>query len=237
MVADADQWDQWWSNYTAFLLHYARIAEQQQADAFCLGCEMNSTEAQVARWRELIGKVREIYQGPLTYNVNHDRCDEVEWWDAVDLIGVSAYYPAELPDDQPVEEAVQATTSVAEISAALESVRTDLAALSRQWQKPIFFIETGVTNVRGAARSPWAPFDACGGRPVDQQEQANYYQAMFEVFWDEPWFMGYAWWDWPARLYDVETAAEHRGFCIYGKQGEEVLRQWYAKPREAPTPP
>jgi hypothetical protein len=68
---------------------------------------------------------------------------------------------------------------------------------------------------------------------VDQEEQANYYQAQFETFWDEPWFMGWCWWDWPARLYDESAAATDRSFCAYGKQAEDVLREWYAKPREA----
>jgi hypothetical protein len=54
---------------------------------------------------------------------------------------------------------------------------------------------------------------------------------MFEVFWDEPWFLGFTWWDWPARLYSQDEAATHRGFCVYGKRAEGVVRQWYAKPR------
>ena len=69
--------------------------------------------------------------------------------------------------------------------------------------------------------------------PTDQQEQANFYQANFETFWNEPWFMGWCWWDWPARLYPKSAAATDRSFCVYGKQAEDVLREWYAKPRSS----
>ena len=112
----------------------------------------------------------------------------------------------------------------------------DLADLAAQYGKPILFIETGVTNVRGCARYPWSHPDEKLGDPLDPQEQVNYYEAMFEAFWDEPWFMGFTWWDWPARLYPREQAAQHRGFCIYGKPAEEVVRRWYAKPRDAAAP-
>jgi hypothetical protein len=47
--------------------------------------------------------------------------------------------------------------------------------------------------------------------------------------------MGWCWWDWPARLYDESEAATDRSFCIYGKQAEDVVRAWYAKPHKAPT--
>jgi hypothetical protein len=91
-------------------------------------------------------------------------------------------------------------------------------------------IETGVTNVRGCARYPWSHPSEHPESPLDEAEQANYYRAFFETFADTPWFMGYAWWDWPAKLYSREEAGENRGFCIYGKEAEEVLKLWYAKP-------
>ena len=88
-----------------------------------------------------------------------------------------------------------------------------------------------MTPVRGCAPHSLGPRRRARDRPTDEQEQANYYQAMFETYWDEPWFMGWCWWDWPARLYDKSEAATDRSFCVYGKKAEDVLREWYAKPR------
>jgi hypothetical protein len=231
MVTDGQKWDAWWQNYSAFMLHYARIAQEKNVEVLCLGCEMSSTEEFENRWRELIAKVRGVYDGKITYNANHGREDDVSWWDAVDVISVSAYYAVPPPQGVSLEEAVKQTTPVLEIVAELEKVKLALAGLSAKWNKPILFIETGAVSVRGSARYPWTHRHDPRRHPTDEQEQANYYQAMFEVFYEEPWFMGFAWWDWPARLYDVENAERNRNFCVYGKQAEQVLRQWYAKPR------
>jgi hypothetical protein len=232
-VKDLAAWDQWWEDYTNYIVHYAKIAEEKQVPILCLGCEMNSTEEFDAKWRQLIKQVRDVYHGQITYDVNHGNEDSVKWLDDLDFISISAYYAIPGPDGQIVEAPSKETTTVEEIRAALEPVRKHLAQVSAKWGKPILFIEAGVTPVRGCARTPWVHVDEREDWPNDQQEQANFYQAMFETFSDEPWFMGWCWWDWPARLYSESEAATDRSFCVYGKQAEGVLREWYAKPRAA----
>lgn len=231
-VKDLAKWDAWWRDYTNYIVHYAKIAEEKQVPVLCLGCEMNSTEEFEDKWRELIRQVREVYHGQITYDVNHGNEDKVKWFDDLDFISISAYYPIPGPDGQIVETPAERATSVEEIKAALEPVKEHLAKVSAQWGKPILFIESGVTAVRGCARTPWVHIDEREDWPIDEQEQANFYQANFETFWNEPWFMGWCWWDWPARLYPESAAAKDRSFCVYGKEAEQVLREWYAKPRE-----
>lgn len=233
MARDDTKWELWWKDFDAFLLHYAKIAEEEHVPLVCLGCEMNSTEEFEGNWRELIKRVRGVYSGRLTYDVNHGSEDNVHWWDAVDLVSISAYYQVPPPAGESIEQAVKHTTPLAQIVAALEPIKEQLAKLSARTGKPILFIETGVTNVRGCARYPWAHPSEHEGSPLDQQEQVNYYEGMFRVFWNEPWFMGFCWWDWPARLYNRAEAAENRGFCVYGKKAEETVRDWYARPPAA----
>jgi hypothetical protein len=236
MVRDQEKWDQWWEDYTNYLVHYAKIAEAKQVPALCLGCEMNSTEEFDDKWRQLIAKVREVYSGLLTYDANHGREENVNWFDAVDFISISAYHMIPYADGRAWDAAPDDhTTSVDELLAGMRPIRERMRELSQKWQKPILFIETGCTSVRGCAHTPWRHVTETPDRPVDQQEQANFYQAMLETYWDEPWFMGWCWWDWPARLYDEADAAEDRSFCVYGKQAEDVLREWYARPRSAPS--
>jgi hypothetical protein len=230
MTRDDAKWDAWWNNYSGFLKHYAGIAAEKDVQLFCLGCEMNSTEEFEDHWRKLIAEVRAIYSGPITYDINHGRERELTWWDAVDVASISAYYQVPPPAGTTVEEAVLSTTPKSEIVATLEQMKHELAKLSTDINKKILFIETGVTNVRGCARYPWSHPNAFPDVPLDEIEQANYYAAMFETFWDEPWFLGFCWWDWPARLYPKDAAHRNRGFSIYGKQAEAVLREWYGKP-------
>ena len=52
MVRDIEKWDQWWNDYTDYIVHYAKIAEELQVPVLCLGCEMNSTEEFDDQWRQ-----------------------------------------------------------------------------------------------------------------------------------------------------------------------------------------
>jgi hypothetical protein len=237
MTVDTEKWDQWWTNFDAFILHYAKIAEEKHVPVYCLGCEMNSTEEFEDHWRSLIARVRDVYHGLITYDVNHDGEEKVKWFDTCDFISISAYYPIPFADGRPLDDAAKQTeaTPTADIVAAMKPIKERLAKVHAHWGKPILFIETGVTPIRGCARTPWAHVDESMDRPIDQAEQANYYQAQFETFWNEPWFMGWCWWEWPAHLYKKEDAGKDREFCIYGKQAEGVVRAWYAKPHDGTT--
>jgi hypothetical protein len=108
-------------------------------------------------------------------------------------------------------------------------IRETLRKVSKKFDRPILFIEVGVSSTKGFTAAPWT-FRGFN-KVYDGEEQSRFYQAMLETFWDEPWFIGFAWWDWPPRLYSLERAKKHTGFCIYGKPVEQVVRQWYAKPR------
>ena len=102
-MKDLAKWDQWWEDYTNYIVHYAKIAEEKQVPVLCLGCEMNSTEEFEDKWRNLIKQVRAVYHGQITYDVNHGNEDKVKWFDDLDFINISAYYPIPGPDGQIVE--------------------------------------------------------------------------------------------------------------------------------------
>jgi len=173
MVPDEERWTHWWQLYTGFLRRYARLAEEQHVELFCLGCEMSTTEAAEELWRTLTNQVREVYRGSLIYNCSHGRESEVQWWDALDMIGISAYCPVPPAPDVSEEKAVQHTTSTEEIQQQLCTVKSHLAQLSEKWHKPILFIEVGTTNVRGCARYPWSHPNERLANPLDEREQAN----------------------------------------------------------------
>ena len=46
-------------------------------------------------WRALIAEVRAVYDGLVTYNCDKYQEDHVGWWDAVDVISSSGYYPVD----------------------------------------------------------------------------------------------------------------------------------------------
>lgn len=74
-VPGEPSWADWFDAYGEFILHYARIAEDEGCEMLCIGCEMVQADARAAEWRELIAKVREVYGGLITYNCdNGDYC-------------------------------------------------------------------------------------------------------------------------------------------------------------------
>ncbi|MBQ9118741.1 MAG: glycosyl hydrolase family 53 [Lachnospiraceae bacterium] len=216
MIGRDIYWSKWFESYTAFLLHYAELAEDTDCEMFCLGCEMLGTERKEEYWRELIAKVREVYHGPLVYNTNHGHEDKVPWFDAIDYIGTSAYYRvAKCPGD-----------SLENMTAAWEKVRDHLKPLSEKLGKKVIFMEIGCRSAKGCAMMPW---DFSHPEfPRDEEEQARFYESVLSVFSKEDWFAGFFWWDWSTRIYtDPEVAAKDTGFNIHMKKAEDVLKKWY----------
>lgn len=215
---DKDYWKEWFSSYTAFLCHYAEIAEETGCEMFCVGCEMLGTEHKEEYWRTAIAKVREIYHGPIVYNTNHGKEFGVKWWDAVDYIGTSAYYGVgSVPGD-----------STDNMTARWDEQKERLSELSRiNGGKQIIFMEIGCRSARGCAM---IPYDFSHTEyPYDEEEQANFYESSFISMWNEPWFAGYFWWDWYTRLPERENET---GFSIVGKKAELVVKEWYKKDRK-----
>lgn len=210
-------WNEWFSCYTAFLCHYAEIAEDTDCEMLCIGCEMLGTEHKEELWRNAIAEVRKIYHGPIVYNTNHGHEFDVKWWDAVDYIGTSAYYRvAEVPGE-----------SLENMCSAWEKQKTRLSELSEMHGgKQIIFMEIGCRSARGCAMMP---YDFSHKEfPYDEDEQANFFESSFRTMWNEPWFAGYFWWDWSTRL---PSRKPDIGFSIMDKKAEQVVKNWYAKDR------
>ncbi|WP_276355854.1 glycoside hydrolase family 113 [Cohnella caldifontis] len=195
-------WGEWFRAYGEFILHYAAIAEQEGCEMFCVGCEMVQADRREAEWRRLIADVRDVYSGPITYNCDKYQEDRVSWWDAVDVISSSGYYPS------------------GQWEAQLD--RIERAVL--RWNKPFFFMEKGCPSRTGSSGRPndWS----LDGGP-DEEEQARWYAEMFEACSKREWMRGYMLWDWPAKLHAREGASSNRDYCLYGKKAEATVRAFY----------
>lgn len=213
---DAEEyWGKWFKSYEAFLLHYAELASELECEMFCIGCEMVTTEYRTDDWIRIIEKVRGVYKGPLIYNANHGKEEGVEWFDKVDFIGTSAYYPVAENSGESEEMMVK----------NWQVVKQKMKKLYDKFEKPIIFMEIGCRSAEGCATMPWDFTHV--ELPFNEEEQANYYSSVMKVFWDEQWFGGFFWWDWSTNLYPIEEAKLNKDFDIYGKKAEQVLKNWY----------
>ena len=219
-----EDWATWFSGYEKFILHYAQLAAESDVDAFCVGTELSGTTHREEEWRTIIAKVREVYDGPLTYGANwSDEYDRIEFWDALDFIGVQAYFP--LSDS--------AHTSIEELAAAWQPYKDEMLAVSEKFDKPISFTEVGFKSTIGTEIEPWQWRSRTG---VDHDAQARCYEATFRVFWDEPWFAGMFWWKWFPHWNEASSGRDE-SFTPQGKLAVQVLGSWYQSGESGSRPP
>ncbi len=88
------------------------------------------------------------------------------------------------------------------------------------------FAEVGVRNERGCTMYPW-DFQDRPDMPIDEDEQAAFYETAMEATWNIPWFAGYFWWDWKVIIPNEADMKNDRDFTVYGKKAEKTLKEWY----------
>jgi hypothetical protein len=207
------QWAAWFEQYTRFIEHYATIAGDAKVDAFSIGNEQKIASSHEKEWRAIIARVRAIYHGPLTYGANFDEIFDVPFWDALDWIGVSAYFPLV---DAPAP-------SRAELVRAWQPIVQQLGALAKKTKRPIVFTELGYRSANGAAWRQWEiPRDA----PPNAEAQRVAYEAFFETVWPQPWLAGVYPWKW----YSVphHGRADGNDYDLEDKPAEGVVRRNYS---------
>ena len=140
-----EAWARFWRDYEAWIVALAAAATE--ADALTVGTELDRTVVQEQRWRGLIGRVRQVYDGPLTYAANWSDYQRVPFWDALDTIGIQAYFPlTETPN--PSETALRKGWS---------RIMEELHAFSLDRDRYIVFTELGYNRSLSAAKRPWDP--------------------------------------------------------------------------------
>jgi len=212
-------WEQWADNYRAFLLTWADVARESQADMLAVGVELRSwlTTAHARSFQPILRDVRRAYPGLLTYAGNWDDIEQTVILGDLDVIGLNAFFPLAEKDGASFEQ----------LSAGGRAVRERLAKLAEAWQKPILFNEFGYTTRRDPAIRPWEWPDKMSHVLPDQAAQAEAYRALLSAFVDEPWFAGFFVWRLYADPDDMSQEAEW-GFSPRGKQAELTLRDAFA---------
>lgn len=218
------------ASYGAFVDHYAALAQAAGARTLFVGSEMSSLEGRLTPglWRSLIAGVRRIFHGQIGYEENWDVLGNAPFLDAVDLIGVSAYFPLD----------GSASPSLGQLLADWHSssmpgwqgrdwVR-QVAALAGRFHKPVVFGEVGYMSGDFAAAHPYLDYYANPNPGL----QANLYQALLETFQAYDWWAGAVWWDYQV----TPDALAVNGRTFADKPAETLLQLWYAEGLRPPDP-
>jgi len=201
----------WMDSYRRRCLGYAKLAQEEHADYFCIGSELTSMEQYTGFWRDLIQRTRAVFSGRLLYSANWNGLDGIGFWEDLDYAGLNGYFnlnPKKRPD-----------TDLETVSGVW---RWNIPRLS-EWQKKtgkkLIFTEVGYRSVRGALQQPWNYHLKGEAAP---EEQARGYRAFIGA-WDGIDFLrGVYFYDWSGAggLQDTD-------YTPRGKPAENIVREWF----------
>jgi hypothetical protein len=159
-----------------------------EADGFCVASELDRLARHEARWRAVIAAVRARTDAHLTWGANWTSYEAVPFWDALDAIGVQAYFPlSESPDP-----------GADELRAAWTPILRRLRAFHARLGKPVVFTELGYNRSLDAARRPWEYAQTRGADAARAEAlQARCLHAALEAIAPESdWLRGAFLWKW-----------------------------------------
>lgn len=205
------EWREWFQSYKRFICHYAKLAEQNKVEQFCIGCELVKT-TQRREWLDVIEAVRENFSGTITYAADWSNYKNVTFWDMLDFVGIDAYFPLTDSNNPDLDELID----------AWKRWKTDIESFFNETGKEIVFTEIGYRSIDGCNRDPWNWWRK---GQVDLKEQLNCYEAAFKTFFEEDWFGGFFWWMWYPNT--SIGGAYDDSYTPYRKPAENVVKAYY----------
>lgn len=224
--SDQQAWSAYFESYAGQLLHYAEVAEENGIDLLIIGGEQTGTQKQEDHWRTMIDQVRKVYHGPITYDAWCQHFDSVNWWDAVDYIGVNFYcHPLAGSQDPTYEEVKNNYLKYIEL----------VKMGTSKWEKQVIFTEIGYESVNGVAQI--VPF---GLQPVhlDVGEQGILVRAFFDALRDDgnqdQWLKGLFWYNFTSS--PLLGGMGDINFTPHNKPAEVYIQAYYKNQEAVSTP-
>lgn len=214
-VINPSNWTVWFQNYRSFINQFADIAQANNVELLVIGTELKSSQQYEAEWRVVISQAGLRFSGELTYAANWDSYSPSNWvkfWDALDYVGVDAYFPLTSSYNPTLSQLISAWSSRV----------NELSSVSTQTGRKILFTEIGYCSQNGTNTQPW---NWEISSTLDMQEQADCYQAALEVFKSKTWFEGWFWWNWETDPNAGGPTERH--YTPQNKPAQSILNQYY----------
>ena len=212
-----EDWAAWEADYRTFILHWAALANDYELELFCVGTEFKqSIRERPQYWHGLIKEIRSIFCGELTYSANWDEYPEITFWNELDYIGISAYFPQLEVDTPDVDDLIK----------SWQPVKSTLRRFSKEKEMPILFTEFGYLSIDGCCGKTWILEKEARFKHVNETCQANGFDAVLSVFGDEEWWSGGFIWKW------FPGGSGHEGYPTrdytpQDKEAEAVVKKYY----------
>eukprot|EP00041_Stephanoeca_diplocostata_P029241 m.858340 g.858340 ORF g.858340 m.858340 type:complete len:788 (+) comp23522_c0_seq14:74-2437(+) len=219
------QWADFFQSYGEYIVLHAKFAQDNGCDILSIGSELSGPFDREQDFRDLIAKVKKVYDGKITIAVNSylvTRPVQIGFLDALDFVGVEGYFRLNAPKN----------ATLAELQQAWLPIANELEKFHNTHNKDIMFTEVGYQSRLGSHLSPAStnatdPEDCSAtGLCADTGEQARVYEALLATLYPRDWFLGVNWWLWRA---DPTAGGEtDYTFTPQGKKDTlAVMRKWY----------
>lgn len=214
-----EAWERWARSYERYVLAWAQVAQETHAEMFSVGVELRSwvTTQRAQTFVRIIGAIRRVYHGLLTYSANWDDVEDTVILGDIDVVGINAFYPLAEARGAPERALMDGG----------RKVREKVHALAERWNKPVLFTEMGYTTRTDAAVRPWEWPEDLRGVTADETAQAVAYRALVAPLLEERDFIGFFVWRTYADPDDVSQEPPW-GFSPRGKLAELVVRDAFA---------
>jgi hypothetical protein len=202
--------DAWFRHYGEVLGDLAALAQTARAARLVVGSELSSLdgEANLARWKPLVERVRGLFDGKLVYSANWDHYRDSRLLDLVDEDGITGYFNLREAKDKADE---------ATLEAGWRRVRREIETWRAGRSRGFVFTELGYRSRAGASASPWD--EVPGGAP-DADEQRRAFAAFRRAWAGSTALEGVYIWNW----YGYGSAGT-TGYTPRGKPAELEVRQ------------
>ena len=210
LATDADE-KIWFKRYITHLVHYARIAETNKADAFVIGTEMKRLRKS-QYWPDVIQAIRRYFSGHLTYAAHGiDGIIAFPYWDLLDSVGVTLY---------PVfPEKADAGQVHAVIKQHIDKLGK---TIRKQSGKSVWVLEIGTPSAEGWERYPWDWRKLRDEKPrADIQMQALIMKEWLRSI-DRSWIEGV--WIWKWRSSPQAGGEEDSGYTVQNKPAQLMIQ-------------
>lgn len=218
-----DDMAEWFKEFGYAVVHYAELMERVEGELFCMSGELLPTQVRGSEWRDIIRRVRQVYNGGLTYEcslIEELGIIEEDWFELFDVIAVSKYPSASDKPDPSVKYMIDYIRKN-----SLPSIKKIHERIGR----PLFFAECGCRSVPigHSVEGGWK-----AELPYNPQAQADYLDALMTVFSAEPWWRGLLWWKWDEQQnrpqFHIDPAGD-TGFEMRNKPEIcEAVKKWAA---------
>lgn len=193
----------WFVKWKSILVELSTFAEDENLEGLYVASNLIKMESMTSNWISLLSHLRTIFSGKLIYRTN--------WWITaswapetvtsynaklnnalfgyVDVIAIAAYF--EITDKvNPTKADLKAGLYSVPLHGQGQNIYEEVRAFHTKWNKPIFFGELGICPFSQAAMNPWS--NVQGSQEYSEETQKNWFNAFYEVFGLEEWFLGYS---------------------------------------------